>query len=180
MPKAQTKHRVPKKKFETKPPHAAPKRKITKQSQKSDNADLTKELEEKLALAMEVCNSELTTSCKNKVDNPPMLIYATWRITKCHGCKQPITPDDKQHLHSFVFRRRGVVGYFNTLHNKWIDSEQNIHFHLNMGCVRKHDTTIEKCHISCNDEVFCSLSREEMIYLNDQGFLKPVAEKKME
>ena len=180
MPKAQTKHRAPKKKFETKPPRAAPKRKITKQSQKSENADLTKELEAKLALAMEVCNSELTTSRKNKVDNPPMLIYATWRITKCRGCKQPITPDDKQHPHSFVFRRRGVVGYFNTLHNKWIDSEQNIHFHLNMGCVRKHDTTIEKRHISCNDEVFCSLSREEMIYLNDQGFLKPVAEKKME
>ena len=61
-----------------------------------------------------------------------------------------------------------------------MDSEQNIHFHLNMACVCKHDATIEKRHISCNDEVFCGLVKEEMVYLHEQGFLKPIAEKKME
>ena len=73
-----------------------------------------------------------------------------------------------------------MVGYFNKLHNKWVDSEQNIYFHLNMSCVRKHDVTMEKQHLSCNDEFFCGLSKEEMVYLHDEGFLKPIAEKKME
>ena len=46
------------------------------------------------------------------------------------------------------------MGYFNKIHNKWVDSEQNIHFHLNMSCVRKYDATMEKRHLSCNDEFF--------------------------
>ena len=36
----------------------------------------------------------------------------------------------------------------NFLHNKWLDSEQNIHFHMNMDCVvtaSKHDSmAVEK------------------------------------
>ena len=176
IPKAQSKHRAPKR-FSTKPPGKAPPRK--NQKKKEQVCDETA-LEAKLELAMGVADSELTTGRKNKIDNPPMLVRATWRICKCRGCKQAITPEEKGHPHSFVFRRRGVVGYFNKLHNKWVDSEQNIHFHLNMACVRKHDTTIEKRHISCNDELFCELTKEEMVYLHDQGFLKPIAEKKME
>ena len=128
---------------------------------------------------MRVCDSELTSTRKNKIDNPPMVMYATWRIRKCRGCKKAIT-DDKASLHSFVLRRCGVVGYFNKLHNKWLDSEQNIHFHMNMDCVRKHNSTVEKRHVSCNDEVFCSLTAEEMAFLHANGFLKPLAEKKME
>ena len=129
---------------------------------------------------MEVTDSELTTGQKNRVDNPPMLVSSSWRIVKCRGCKQAITAQDKEFPHSFVICRRGVVGYFNKIHNKWVDSEQNIHFHLNMSCVCKHDATMEKQHLSCNDEFFCGLSKEEMVYLHDEGFLKPIAEKKME
>ena len=36
--------------------------------------DIRKKLEEKLALAMEITDSELTTGRQNKVDNPPMVI----------------------------------------------------------------------------------------------------------
>ena len=176
IPKAQSKHRAPKR-FLTKPPGKAPPRKS--QKKKEEVCD-EKALEAKLAMAMGVTDSELTSGRKNKIDNPPMLVPATWRICKCRGCKQAITPEEKAYPHSFVFRRRGVVGYFNRLHNKWVDSEQNIHFHLNMTCVRKHDATIEKRHLSCNDELFCGLSKEEMVYLHEQGFLKPIAEKKME
>ena len=61
-----------------------------------------------------------------------------------------------------------------------LDSEQNIHFHMNMTCVCIHDLTIEKCHISFNDEVFCSSPQEEMECLYANSFLKPIAEKKME
>ena len=142
--------------------------------------NLSKQLEERLAMAMRVCDSKLTTSRKNKIDNLPMLICATWRITKCRGCKKPITDEDKAFPHSFVLCQSGVVGYFNKLHNKWLDSEQNIHFHMNMTCIRKYDSTVEKCHVACNDEVFCGLTPEEMAYLHENGFLKPIAKKKME
>ena len=142
--------------------------------------DLSKKLEDKLAMAMVVCDSELTSTWQNKINNPPMLIYAMWRITKCRGCKKSITDEDKASSHSFVLRRCGVVGYFNKLHNKWLDSEQNIHFHMNMDCVYKHDSTVEKCHVTCNDEVFCRLREQEMAFLHANGYLKPIAEKKIE
>ena len=176
IPMARSKHRTPKKRFSTKPPGKAPTRKGKKYEEKCDESAL----QGKLALAMEVTDSELTTGRKNQVDNPPMLVSSSWRIVKCRGCKQAITAQDKEFPHSFVIRRRGMVGYFNKIHNKWVDSEQNIHFHLNMSCVRKHDATMEKRHLSCNDEFFCGLSKEEMVYLHDEGFLKPIAEKKME
>ena len=45
-----------------------------------DKEDLGKKLEEKLALAMEVTESELTTGRQNKVDNQPMVIMATYKV----------------------------------------------------------------------------------------------------
>ena len=176
IPLAREKHRAPKKRFSTKPPGKAPARKSKKSEEKCDESAL----QEKLTMAMEVTDSELTTGRKNKIENPPMVVHSSWRIAKCRGCKKAITQQDKDFPHSFVIRRRGVVGYFNKLHNKWVDSEQNIHFHLSMACVRKHDATIEKRHMTCNDELFCALSREEMVFLHSEGFLKPIAEKKME
>ena len=175
--KSHAMHRAPKKRFTMKKPTGGPPRKAKKAQEEQD---LSKKLEDKLTMAMRVCESELTSTRKNKINNPPMVIYATWRITKCRGCKKAITNEDKASPHSFVLHRHGVVGYFNKLHNKWLDSEQNIHFHMNMDCVRKHDSTIEKHHVLGNDEVFCSLTAEEMAFLHANGFLRPLAEKKME
>ena len=122
-------------------------------------------------MAMDVADWEFNTTRENKIDNPPMVTIATWPMSKCKGCKKTITPEDKEFPHNFVFHRTGVVGFLNKITNKWVDSEQNIHIHLNMACLQ---------HISANDEVFCSLVHEQMVYLHKQGFLKPVAEKKME
>ena len=177
IPKSDAKHRAPKKRFTTKKSTGGPQRKVKKAQEVED---LSKKLEDKLAMAMGVCDSELTSTRHNKIDNPPMLIYAMWRITKCRGCKKSITDEDKVSPHSFVLRIHGVVGYFNKLHNKWLDSEQNIHFHMNMDCVRKYDSTVEKHHVACNDEVFCRLSEQEMAFLHANGYLKQIAEKKME
>ena len=98
-------------------------------------------MEEQLAMAMEVADCEFNTTRKNKIDNPPMVTIATWHMSKCKGCKKTITPEDKEFPHNFVFRRTGVVGFFNRLTNKWVDSEQNIHIHLNMACLRQQDKT---------------------------------------
>ena len=48
--------------------------------------ELRKKLEEKLALAMMITDSEFTTGRQNRVDNPPMVIIADWHHTKCKGC----------------------------------------------------------------------------------------------
>ena len=79
IPMARSKHRTPKKRFSTKPPgkHQQEKGKSTKK--KCDETCTTR----KLALAMEVTDSELTTGWQNRVDNPPMLVSSSWRIVKC-------------------------------------------------------------------------------------------------
>ena len=66
IPLARSKHRTPKKRFATKPPGKVPTRKGKKYEEKCDESAL----QGKLALAMEVTDSELTTGRKNRVDNP--------------------------------------------------------------------------------------------------------------
>ena len=102
--------------------------------------DLEKVLEEKLALAMEITNSELITECRNKVDNPLVIIIANWRVTQCKGCHKGISKEEKKYPHNLVVCCRGVVRYFNHKLHKWIDTEANVHFHLNMNCLMKKTT----------------------------------------
>ena len=63
-------------------------------TQKSTEEDLRKKLEEKLVLAIEKTDSELTTGRQNKVDNPLIVIIADWHHTKCKGCRKGILPED--------------------------------------------------------------------------------------
>ena len=69
-----------------------------------------------------------------------------------------------------VFRRIGLHGYMNKTLNKWIESEQPIHFHLKMSCLRKHDPTMEMCYITTNDEFFIDMDDEQMAVLPWFGF----------
>ena len=141
--------------------------------------DIRKKLAEKLALAMEITDSELTTGRQNKVDNPPMVIIADWHHTKCKGCRKAILPEDKQYPHNMVLRRRGVYGFISPKTKRWIDSECNIHFHLDIKCLRKNDTTMEIRYLSTNDEDFCKMDWANIEHLHSIGFLRPIAEKKM-
>ena len=59
-----------------------------------------------------------------------------------------------------------------------MDNEQNVHFHLDMRCIRKSDATMEICNISGNNETFAQLDRLQMEVLHTNGFLKPLAHKK--
>ena len=59
-----------------------------------------------------------------------------------------------------------------------MDNEQNVHFHLDMRCIRKSDDTMEIRYISGNDETFAKLDRLQMEVLHANGFLKPLARKK--
>ena len=145
-----------------------------------DEEDLGKKLEEKIALAMEVTDSELTTGRQNKVDNPPMVIMATWQHTKCNGCKKPLLPDDKEYPHNMVLQCCGVYGFISPKTRTYMESHPNIHFHLNMKCLHKSDATMEMRHLTTNDEDFCKMDRVNMQFLHSLGFLRPIAEKKME
>ena len=98
IPLARSKHRAPKKRFTTKPLGKAQTRKGKKKEENCNESAL----QAKLALAMEVTDSKLTTGQKNRIENPPILVSSSSRIAKCRGCKQAITLQDKEFPHSFV------------------------------------------------------------------------------
>ena len=52
-----------------------------------------------------------------------------------------------------VFQRRGIVGYYNKILNKFINGEVNVHFHLKKSCLRNADQTVEFKDITMTDEV---------------------------
>ena len=129
--------------------------------------------------AMGIMDADLSPESKgNKIDNPPTVVRATEMIRRCRGCKGEIQPAEKAYPHHMVFRRRGFVGYLNRIRNEWVESEQNIHFHLKMACLRKNDATLEARYVSMNDETFLWLDGQQMEYLHALGFLKPIARKK--
>ena len=137
-------------------------------------------LEEKLILAMEVTGSELITERKNRVDNPPVIIITSRRITQCKGCRKGISKEEKAYLHNLVIRHHGIYAYCNPKTKQWVNEEVNVRFHLDMKCLCKNNPSLEKRHFVCNDEDFIKLDHTQMEVLHDGGFLKPIAEKKME
>ena len=175
LPKKGT-HRAPTSKIPRAQKKTQPRKKIPKATQWDD-----KDMKKNLMRAMEILDCDLVPDPPvNAIKNPPLLVEGTWQIRKCRGCKREITAGDKAYPRNMVLRRSGIVGYLNKVLNKWVQSEQNVHFHMNMACVRKHDATMEVRYITCNDEFFIGLDQKQMEYLAGIGFLKPIARKKSE
>ena len=126
-------------------------------------------LEEKLILAMEVTGSELRTERKNKVDNPPVIIITSWRITQCKGCRKGILKEEKAYPHNLVIHHHGIYAYCNPKTKQWVNEEVNVHFHLDMKCLQKNDPSLEKRHFVCNDEDFVKLDHTQMEVLMMEG-----------
>ena len=156
-------------------------KKIKKGTQLQDGKNVIDEqqLQAKCIVIMEIIDSDLVPEAAiSIVKNPPFIIKAEWNIRKCKGCKKEISKEEKAYPHNMVFRRIGLYGYMNRTINKWIENEQPIHFHLNMGCLRKHDPTMEMRYITTNDEFFIEMDDHLMSVLHGLGFLKPIARKK--
>ena len=71
-----------------------------------------------------------------------------------------------------VFRRRGILGYYNKVLNKFINGEYNVHFHLKKSCLRYADQSLEFKDITMTDEVFAALSLEQLGVLKDADILQ--------
>ena len=156
-------------------------KKIKKGTQLQDGKNVIDEqqLQAKCIVIMEIIDSDLVPEAAiSIVKNPTFIIKAEWNIRKCKGCKKEITKEEKAYPQNMVFRRIGLYGYMNRTINKWIENEQPIHFHLNMGCLRKHDPTMEMHYITTNDEFFIEMDEHQMSVLHGLGFLKPIAQKK--
>ena len=156
-------------------------KKIKKGTQLQDGKNVIDEqqLQAKCVVIMEITDSHLVPEAAiSIVKNPPFIIKAEWNIRKCKGCKKEITKEEKVYPQNMVFQRIGLYGYMNRTINKWIENEQPIHFHLNMGCMRKHDPTMEMHYITTNDEFFIEMDEHQMSVLHGLGFLKPIAWKK--
>ena len=129
--------------------------------------------------AMTIMDCEVSPESKGKkIDNPPIIVRATNMIHHCHGYRGDIKASDKEYPHNMVFQQHRVVGYLNRVKNEWVESEQNIHFHLKMACLRKNDGTMEAWYIVTNDKTFLWLDQQQMEWLHAQGFLKAIACKK--
>ena len=174
LPAKNSKHRAP----ATKNGATRGKKNTGRMTQKVTEATDT-QLTAQCIKAMTIMDCEVSPESKgNKIDNPPTIVRATDMIRRCRGCRGDIKAGDKEYPHNMVFRRRGVVGYLNRVRNEWVESEQNIHFHLKMSCLRKNDGTMEARYIATNDETFLWLDQQQMEWLHAQGFLKAIARKK--
>ena len=106
--------------------------------------------------------------------NPPIVIFTNGLgISVCKGCtKKKIEREEITYPHNMVFRRRGIVGYYNKILNKFINGEVNVHFHLKKSCLRNADQTLEFKDITMTDEVFAALSSEQMEVLKNADILQ--------
>ena len=148
--------------------------------EESEEVDPDELLEEKLILAMEITGSKLITERKNRVDNHLVVIIASWRITQCKGSRKGISKEDKAYPHNLIICHCSIYAYCNPKTKQWVNEEANVHFYLDMKCLCKNDPSLEKRHFVCSDEDFIKLDHTQMEVLHNGGFLKPIAEKKME
>ena len=79
-----------------------------------------------------------------------------------------------------VFHRRGKTGFLNKLTNKWVEKKGNIHFYLNMECLRGRggSITIDTRHLTTYDNVLNVMSEEHMQVLNEMEMLHLIVSKK--
>ena len=107
-----------------------------------------------------------------KVNNPPVLIFTNGLgIRMCTGYNNDITREQKKYPSNMVFQKKALVVFYNPKQNQMNIKDQNIHFHLNMQCLRQDDRTTEYRHLTTNDEIFKQLSLEQMEVLQKLDFL---------
>ena len=112
--------------------------------------------------------------------NPLMIIDGSnTQIRKCQGCRGEITEQQKTYPNNLLFRKNGIFTKLNEWENRVMELRTNHHFHLNMGCLRRYDSTEEARNITMNDEVFMALDERQLHMLQDMGFLSHIAAKKM-
>ena len=112
--------------------------------------------------------------------NLPMIIDGSnTQIRKCQGCKGEITEQQKTYPNNLLFRKNGICTKLNERENRVMELRTNHHFHLNMGCLRRYDSTEEARNITMNVEVFAALDERQLCMLQDMGFLSHIAAKKM-
>ena len=113
---------------------------------------------------------------KHKVvhPNPPVFIFTDGLgISVCKGCtKKKISCEEITYPHNMVFQRRGILGYYNKVLNKFVNGEYNVHFHLKKSCLRNADQSLKFKDITMTDEVFAALSLEQLGVLKDADILQ--------
>lgn len=177
IPKRNCKHRPAKRVMETKGRN--------KKRTKSNNTAPVSDLSTQIKTATVITGATPTKSRPDNFTkslippNPPVVIISDGLgIRKCMGCRKPITKDEQKNPKNLVFRRKGVTGYYNTIQNRWVNRDCNIHFHLKLPCLRKHDPTLEFKDIIMTDDIFEKMSKEQLDVLNEACVLKYIISNK--
>ena len=88
-----------------------------------------------------------------KENNPPVCIFTNGLVIHmCAGCGHEIMQEQKDYPTNMVFQKKGLVAFYNPKQNQMNIKDQNIHFHLNMQCLRTNDRMTEYRHLTTNDE----------------------------
>lgn len=112
-----------------------------------------------------------TTMDGDKSGKPTIIFTDRLGIRVCRGCPRGITAEDQSPPSNMVFRRCSVMGYYNRVLNKYIEKPSNVHFHLDISCLRKADPTTEVKDIYMTDDVFQDLTEDHMRVLHEKGLL---------
>ena len=95
-------------------------------------------------------------------------------IRKCHGCKKPITAEEKKSPHNLVFGMKGMRMAYAANRKEFYEREDNVYFHLDMKCLLKHDPQISMHQIAVSDEEFLKLTDENFEVLHGRGFARSI------
>ena len=111
--------------------------------------------------------------------NPPFVTFFGEKSKyKCIGCDKYIFKKDYPHPTDLMFTLKAIRPYLSPYTHQWNHPEKQGYFHLDLGCLQKHDQTIEMRQATITDQMFMQLSQQQLQYLQNEGILEHITRNK--
>ena len=110
--------------------------------------------------------------------NPPFVTFMAKAKYRCIGCNKWIEVQDNPPPRNMVFTLKAIRPYLNPRTQQWVEPERNGYLHLNITCLKKHDTAIELRQACMTDDVFTKCTKANLDYLQHVGLLEYIVQNK--
>ncbi len=141
------------------------------QGHQNSQHPLVQKLEEVLAIAGKRLDKILGSK---ETGNRPIVKLLCGNIHHCYGCKKDIRYLDYQYPYDTVFSTKADIKVKNMTTNSWFTLKCDVHFHPHFTCLRMFDASLGLRQLTISDEVFLSLTTEQLEGLHVKGFLESV------
>ncbi len=158
-------------KMKSSPQISAVQPEMQSQSHQNSQHPLVQKLEEALAITGKHLDEILDSK---QTGNRPMVKLLHENICLCYGCKKDIRHQDHQYPYDIVFSTKADVKVKNMTTNSWFILKCDVHFHLCFTCLRMFNASLGPRQLTISDEVFLSLTTEQLEGLHAKGFLESV------